>query len=212
MKYFWIALTLFSAFLSGAPQVVVFDFGGVIADVNRGPFLHFISDSLNIPYSQVKRDLRRDALYEYLLNSKEKWPNYAGHDLSSQWSEEMAAKSLAIVTPIEGMERLIDRLKNQGYQLALLSNTGKARSAFLRSIGMYAPFSVTVLSCDVGGTKPEPLIYKELLKELKCSPEQCLFIDNKKANVKAAKKLGMDGILFQSAEQLEREFIHREIL
>ena len=43
------------------------------------------------------------------------------------------------------------------------------------------------------------------------NPEECLFIDDLKENIEGARATGMDGIVFESIEQLQSELISRGI-
>ena len=49
--------------------------------------------------------------------------------------------------------------------------------------------------------KPDPNIYRTLLDTYDLKEEECVFIDDRKENVEAAKKLGFHGIRFESYEQ-----------
>ena len=44
--------------------------------------------------------------------------------------------------------------------------------------------------------KPEPEIYQHLFQAYDLKPEECFFIDDLERNIKAAKAVGMDGIIF----------------
>ena len=52
---------------------------------------------------------------------------------------------------------------------------------------------------------PEADIYQTFLKRFNAKAEECIFIDDKPINISGCKKVGMQGILFQSTEQLEEE-------
>ena len=67
---------------------------------------------------------------------------------------------------------------------------------------LYKDFDEIVVSCDVGMRKPNPKIYKLILKKLKLKPSETIFIDNQKWNINPAKKLKMQTILFKDNKQL----------
>ena len=54
-------------------------------------------------------------------------------------------------------------------------------------------------SCELGTVKPEPAIYLECCRRLDCAPHEALFLDDKKVNTEAAKKVGMQSYVFHSA-------------
>ena len=66
-------------------------------------------------------------------------------------------------------------------------------------------FDEVVVSCDVGIRKPNPKIYKMILKKLKLKGKSCIFIDNQKWNLIPAKKLGMKTILFKDNKQADEK-------
>jgi putative hydrolase of the HAD superfamily len=73
-------------------------------------------------------------------------------------------------------------------------------------------FHPVLLSFEIGVKKPNLKSYQILLDQLKISPQQLLFIDNKEENVKAAKSLGIDAITFINAKQLAEELKKRGII
>ncbi|RAP33838.1 hypothetical protein DID75_00945 [Candidatus Marinamargulisbacteria bacterium SCGC AG-410-N11] len=62
-----------------------------------------------------------------------------------------------------------------------------------------------IISAEVKLAKPNPAIYKCLLSTYKLNAEECLFIDDLAANISAAKKQGIHGIIFQNESQLLNE-------
>jgi len=212
MKNIFLTLLLARILSASTPEAVIFDFGGVVADVDRKPLLQFLSDSLDVPYAKIKKDFARDRLYQNLDKPLSFWELYAKRELSLSWKAGFEQKKREILHSIPGMDPLIEQLKTLGLKVVLLSNTPKARSLFLRNLGGYQPFQMVILSCDIGVAKPNPKIFEIALKKLKVDASSCLFIDDKKRNVDAAKKLGMDGIMFESPQKLIEELKKREIV
>ena len=58
-----------------------------------------------------------------------------------------------------------------------------------------------IFSYLVGAIKPEPEIYQILIDKYRLVPEECIFIDDREANLAAARKLGFQTILFDGYEQ-----------
>ena len=52
--------------------------------------------------------------------------------------------------------------------------------------------------------KPEERIFRLLLDRYRLIPEECLFVDDRAANVEAARKTGMQAHQFESAEKLRK--------
>lgn len=60
--------------------------------------------------------------------------------------------------------------------------------------------------------KPYPKIYEILLDRYQIEAEKCLFIDDNKDNVDAARQLGMAAIYFKNPDQLNLDLVHMGIL
>lgn len=91
--------------------------------------------------------------------------------------------------------------KLQGrYRLALLSNDLSEWSAYLRKkFDLDRYFEVIAVSGDIGIKKPDPEIYRYLLRKLGQPASECIFVDDRVRNLLAARNLGMDVILFGGA-------------
>jgi putative hydrolase of the HAD superfamily len=63
-----------------------------------------------------------------------------------------------------------------------------------------ALFDAVVISHEVGMRKPEARIFQHAVGLLGLAPEQCVFVDDIKANIVAAEALGMTGIHHQDPE------------
>lgn len=204
-------IALCSALAAAPPKTVVFDYGGVVAKVDRGPTLEFFSRTLGKSYRRVKKDFSGEKLYLSFNKPKSFWEGYAGHPLPQNWFQSLEAHKATMIRATPGMLELIHEIKAQGIQVALLSNTNKHRARFLESRGSYDPFDPILLSCYLGVRKPDPRIFQRLLQCIMHSPDECVFVDNQKNNVEASRKLGIDGIVFTSADALREELRKREI-
>ncbi len=95
--------------------------------------------------------------------------------------------------------------KKRGYRIAILSDQWYLSRDALVSSKLRKNFNPVIISCDVGIRKPNPKIYKLILKKLKLPAKNCLFIDNQQWNIAPAQKLGMKTILFKSNKQLFKQ-------
>ena len=100
------------------------------------------------------------------------------------------------------------QLKAAGLRTAILSNMGDSVLASLESqFDWLTGFDVLVWSYQLGIAKPDPAIYHYVLQKLGTSPEQTLFIDDKRINIEAAQALGMMGIEFTTIINLRKDLI-----
>lgn len=90
------------------------------------------------------------------------------------------------------MYKLMRALRRAGIRTCLLSNSwgldGYPREIFPEL------FDAWVISAEVGMRKPEERIYLLAAERLGLPPQQCVFIDDIKANVDAAAGIGMAGV------------------
>ena len=114
------------------------------------------------------------------------------HDVARAYLREAIDRQ----EPVRATERLVGELKRAGYRLYVLSNMSREFIDFLRRADVYALFDGEVVSCEEGTVKPEPRIYRILLDRYGLDPAQTLFIDDRAANIAAAREAGIDGFLF----------------
>ena len=99
-----------------------------------------------------------------------------------------------ILRPRLRMLELVRRLKNHGYCVYYLSNIPQDVLELLTERGVLTQFDGGVASCEVQVNKPDPQIYKALLKKYQLKASECIFIDDRLENVQAAFALGFAGI------------------
>jgi putative hydrolase of the HAD superfamily len=106
--------------------------------------------------------------------------------------------------PILGPEFLGPLAKK--YRLCLLSNTDPLHVAHMEaSYDFMRFFPRRIYSCAVGASKPNPLIYRRALEACKVGSREAIYIDDIREFAEAAGRLGLKGIIFQSAPQLSEE-------
>ncbi|HEX3567212.1 MAG TPA: HAD family phosphatase [Acidimicrobiales bacterium] len=89
-----------------------------------------------------------------------------------------------------------------GIRLALLSNAPHPQADAMDAFSWAGLFGHRLYSCRLGIAKPDPSIYEQALDTIGATPEQTLFIDDKPANTRAARRLGIRTLTFSSSEDL----------
>lgn len=99
---------------------------------------------------------------------------------------------------------LLDELTaSRRYFIATLNNESEELNTYrIRTFDLTRNFAAFFTSCYLRARKPDPLIYQLALGITQRAPQECIFIDDRPANLEPAKNLGMRAILFRSAEQL----------
>ena len=215
MKKFFIALiATFS--LSAVPKAVVFDFGGVLKQESaRKIVVQFICDSFQCTELELETFHQMYSPLKTSTSEVDFWMSYAqekGIPLPSDWPARFKAILKESIGVNPAMYDLIEELKQKNVQIGLLSNTTERRANLVREFGFYEPFAPCLLSHEIGANKPDMLAYQILLNTLTLPAQDVLFIDDKMENVRAAKDLGIDAILFQSEAQLRADLKKKGIL
>lgn len=214
---FSLIATLSTALLAANPQAIVFDFGGVMTgEPNRDAVISFIKESFH--FSEIdfeKINIEKRTAVKKGMTDEEFWIAYAqnnGIQLPSNWSESFKLVMKNAIGINQNMYDLVEELQQLKIPIALLSNIDERLSKLIREFGLYQPFNPCLLSCEIGIEKPDPKAFEILLKQLNLSAAEVIFIDDRNENIEAAKKLGLDAILFESEQQLREELAIREIL
>ncbi len=95
-------------------------------------------------------------------------------------------------------------LRRAGLRTAILSNMPTDKLAFMRArpdFDWMGEFDVAIFSCTYSLVKPEEAIYRLCLEQLGCAPGECLFLDDSPVNVEGARAVGIQAILFRSADE-----------
>lgn len=107
-----------------------------------------------------------------------------------------------IVTKREFAIPWICSLKEKGLQVLVLSNFGEKLIDDCADAMDFLPYTDGgVLSYKDHVIKPEPEIYQLLLERYHLNADECVFIDDLKENIDAAKAEGIQGFVFESYEQ-----------
>jgi epoxide hydrolase-like predicted phosphatase len=91
---------------------------------------------------------------------------------------------------------LIERLREGGILVGLLSNNGPDLTRLLDEMGISQLFDEIVVSADIGIMKPDERAYRAILAKLAISPSLAIFVDDFEQNVQGAQRIGMNAILF----------------
>jgi HAD superfamily hydrolase (TIGR01509 family) len=91
--------------------------------------------------------------------------------------------------------------------VVLVSNVSQIRSFVDEEFDLYSHFNHKFLSYKLKMQKPSKRMYTYVLKKLKIKPEEALFIDDKEANLRVARELGIKCIQFNNNAQLATELV-----
>lgn len=100
---------------------------------------------------------------------------------------------------------LSKELRNH-YKVALLSNINTLHFDYCKkNFPIFDVFHNLFLSFKLKLTKPDPLIYKKVLKILKALPEEVFYTDDRPELIEESRRLGIKGFVFNDPEKLKKD-------
>jgi putative hydrolase of the HAD superfamily len=107
---------------------------------------------------------------------------------------------------VDGAKDLLFALKDQGYRIGLISNTGRTPGRTMRAVlddyGLRKCFDAMTYSDETGYIKPNKRIFEVALRQLGATPEQTVHVgDNPLLDVYGAKAAGCRAILFTKYQE-----------
>ncbi len=192
-------------------DTIIFDLGGVLIDWNPEYVFRTV----------IPEDDRRAFFFANICTSDWNVEQDAGRTLQegtdllvAQWPEwESEIRTFygrwedMLGGPIPETVELFRALKEQGTH-RLLALTNWSHETFPVALERYDFlhwFEGIVVSGEEKTRKPFADIYKILLERYSVEPERAVFIDDNLHNVKAAESLGIQGVHFQSADDLREK-------
>ena len=193
-------------------KAVILDYGEVLCipptaeDIEASARILDINSDLFHALWQRNRDLydRGD------LSTETYWRRFAedaGKPLGVTQLRELAERDVAMWGRLNAeMISWLQRLTCAGIKTAILSNMhlDMVRHALANFQWLGRVHSKT-FSAQVRLIKPDPAIYEHCLRELAIVGAEALFIDDRQANIDAARAMGVHGIQFKSIAQLRIE-------
>jgi putative hydrolase of the HAD superfamily len=186
-------------------KAIIFDLGGVVMHGGFEAFINHYCAQCFTPAGKKKiMELERQ------LNLGE----ISEHEFYRQMRDElkvhMTQKQMhdIIVKKMTEDAELLDfipKLKNQ--KIALFSNTlGHIATEVLkkRHVPVKKLFDKVFLSHKIQMAKPDAGAYQHVLLKLGVKPHEALMVDDRESNIKGAKKIGMQGIVYRNIEQFKK--------
>ncbi len=98
----------------------------------------------------------------------------------------------------------IKLLKKNKLNIAILSNSSFLMSQEYKKLKFYSLADKVFLSDEIHMIKPEPRIYKFVMKELKIKPKDCMLIDDSWYNVLSSVLMGWKVVWFRDVDDLSK--------
>ncbi len=207
------------------PIIPIFDFGGTIVDLSFECLLEMAQIILentgrSILAGKLRGEIQRELDNRYDLKDLRRVRRLTEFDAEADYFQDVfqgVLDRLEVHSPDKGLSRRLARLYLDPYSyaplpgvvdtlmayreekvpIALLSNSSPMTRELLAVSGLGKYFSAIVLSHEVGHVKPEPYIYRYVLKQLDGIPaENTVYVDDRLHFVRGACFVGMRGVHF----------------
>ena len=174
-------------------KAIVLDMYGVIVKQTGDDFVPYVR--------QFFPDLSEEEIYTSWfkanigeMSSLEIWKEIGFQDDLEKIEEEY----LDTIELSDGFIDFVEKVRSK-YKLAIISNDASRWSKYLREkfdINKY--FDVISISGDLKMKKPDERIFLCTIEKLGVNAEECIYIDDRRGNLEAAKKVGLKPILLNS--------------
>ncbi len=197
---------------------IIFDLGGVILDIDETMTLHELKKK-GIDGEAVMKDPRFLAIDERFERGIISAPTFRrqvkqliGLEKLSDADFDFLWNSMLLDIPRERIQAL-EQIKEH-YNIFLMSNTNEIHyDLYVRDLQLrfgYKQFDdlfdKSYFSFDVHLMKPDPLFFEYILDHQGLKPFETLFIDDTKANIEVAEKLGIRTYLIGRNELVRNLF------
>ena len=189
-------------------RAIIFDFGRVISAQKPPSLFRSYERDLDLPSGTINTIMFDSRVWQDALigrkTAEEFWyeigPRLGLHNDGE--IDEFHGLYRADEAINKGVLDLIRRLSGH-FKLAVLSNSPPGLRKWLAEWKVLDLFDVVFCSGDEGVAKPDPIAFRVTLQRLGAETGEAVFIDDTIEHVEAARTLGLQGILFTSAEKLE---------
>lgn len=113
-----------------------------------------------------------------------------------EWDHNFGKKEFSL---FPGEKQTLGRLKNDGYKLAILTDTvhdARYVRKMHRYFGIEKFFDRFFCSKDIGYMKPHKMAYKRVLKSFNVKPENAVFVCHSLDEIEGGKRVGLKIICF----------------
>jgi len=188
---------------------VIFDIGNVLLDFN--PKLYVASKVASEKAEEIYIDIFQSEEWLMLdrgtISEKQAKINIINRNIKNENLINLVFENwYDILVPIESSVEILKKLKEKGYKVYYLSNFHLAAFEYVtKNHDFFGQFDGGVVSYKEKLLKPEKEIYEKIINTYDLNPEETVFVDDMKENVKAAMKVGLKGIILREPKELKRE-------
>ncbi len=192
---------------NGKIKAVIFDLGNVLIYFDAVKAAKRFAEEANVPLERVWAHFFISRIEKMYTRGRITTREFYEHSRRAFQSDIDFKKFSWLWNDIfrenRGIQPVLKRLSRR-YPLYLISNTNELHFNHVRKKfpQVFKHFRRAFPSHRLGHRKPDPRVYWKVLRTIGLKPEQTIFVDDMPKFIKAAKKVGMEGIQFRSNRQL----------
>ena len=188
---------------------IIFDIGNVLMKFDYHPFIkELLKDEDKIEHvnnalwhtgywNDMDRGEDTDVIFNKMLEAE---PDYADEIRLTFDNVGDCIKYCDYAIP------WIKELRSRGFKIYYLSNYATHTMDANRQALDFLPYmDGGIFSCYERIIKPDPEIFKLMMKRFSLRPEECVFLDDNPNNVKAAREQGINAVQFADYDQARLE-------
>lgn len=195
-------------------DALVFDFGGVLVDLDFNRAFGAWANAAQVPASRIAARFSFDKAYEAHERGEIDADEYFAHlrsllGLPLSAEELLAGWNAIFVGLLPEIDKLLAQLA-KSFPLYVFTNTNPAHRTFWQSRyeNMLARFAGVFCSCDLGARKPSAEAFLEVCKRIGMAPSRIGFFDDRLENVLGARQAGLNAFQAASAADVRRALVH----
>lgn len=202
-----------------AGVAVVFDLGNVLLPIRLDlTYATFANYTSYYSPEEIRYITEQEALwvpYESGLESCDQFRDRLRSRFQMECTDEEfdhAFSDLLLDFPADVVE-LIQEVKIN-FPIYLLSNTSKIHSdRFLTNESLFTKFDRIHLSYEMGVSKPDQLIYQQVVDSNQLQNHRVVFFDDNQANVQSAREFGWEAVLIDPSTSFTqiRNHLHQYV-
>lgn len=184
-------------------RILLLDMYGVIIKESKGYFIPYTFEHFDKKeHSRLTRAFREEGLFTKAGNGdlcSDEFLSLLGY---SDPTETMRDYLTHFLTLDQDFLRFAEG-NYKKYDFVLLSNDVKEWSKYLHQLyGLQKYFKACIVSGEIHMRKPEKRIFDYAIEQIRCKPQECIFVDNSVQNLNMAQSAGISTVLFNRDDEV----------
>lgn len=190
-------------------KTIIFDLGGVLVHLDWDKVCAPLARLSSLSYDAVRKEVQNGPIVESSMLGHLDPPEFHV-SLCAKLDVDIAFDRFidlwnGLLSANDDMTPLVQEL-GSGHRLVLASNTDATHFKYSREhFDVLRSFDHYFLSYEMGLIKPDTAYFHRVLEGLHTTAGDCVFIDDRPENVRSAQEMGINALVFESADGLKAD-------